>query len=152
MYSTYDLCNGSSFSLLLAQKYRFVVLSRTFILMLESVKYLQGFRLKYLTSYEVFSPLYGTESQIVAESSYSLVLSSAIRLLCVNRPISEFAIRQGKLFEDLICLGCLSSTLSKLGSRFPELLPNLSLFYPVNFKYVQKPISRLKRETPISSL
>ena len=62
--------------------------------------------------------MYGTESQMVMESSLSLL--PAVRILFresyENRRISAFAMREGKLFQVMIVLS-FSSDLSILGEQ-----------------------------------
>ena len=64
--------------------------------------------------------MYGTESQMVMESSLSLFPAVWIlfRASYENRRISVFAMREGKLFQDMIILSCFSSDLSKLVEEF----------------------------------
>jgi len=58
---------------------------------------------------------------MVVDSFLSLLLLSAVwvlvRALIENRRISELAIYEGKLFQDMIFLSCLSSNLSTLGEQ-----------------------------------
>ena len=84
--------------------------------MLEFAKHRRSFLLKDLKSCDVLSLMYGTESQIVMESSLSLF--PAVRILFrASYENSALAIREGKLFQDMIVLSRFSSDLSILGGE-----------------------------------
>ena len=87
--------------------------------MLGFARHLRSFLLKDLKSCDVLSPMYGTESQMVMESSLSLfpALWILFRASYENRRISVFAMREGKLFQDMIVLSRFSSDLSRLGEQ-----------------------------------
>ena len=72
--------------------------------MLGFARHLRSFLLKDLKSCDVLSPMYGTESQMVMESSLSLFPAVWIlfRASYENRRISAFAMREGKLFQDMM--------------------------------------------------
>ena len=58
---------------------------------------------------------------MLMESSLTLVLLSAVwvllRALCENQRISEFAMGEGNLFQDMIFFSCLTSNLGRLGEQ-----------------------------------
>ena len=87
--------------------------------MLGFARHLRSFLLKDLKSCDVLSPMYGTESQMVMESSLSLFPAVWIlfRASYEKRRISAFAMREGKLFQDMIVLSRFSSDLSRLGEQ-----------------------------------
>ena len=77
------------------------------------------------------SPMCGTESQMLMESSLSLVLLSAVCVLfrasCENQRISEFAMGEGKLFQDMIFFSCFTSNLVRLGEQILWILDRVML-------------------------